>query len=243
MWIAEAAWLDQSLRDKLRHTSVNALFMSGALPVQAFMMPLCLGLAAWVSRYHMGIVSLLPDAGSPWIKYGAMFFALDALDYVYHSVMHRIPFFWRLHRVHHSDPALDVSTTFREHPGETLVRNCFLMAWILCTGASAEVLLLRQSVETAANILAHSAVRIPPGAAKMLGWCFITPNLHHVHHHFQRPATNSNFGDVFSFWDRLFGTYMHLEAQEIVFGLDTDEAQFQNTDEPALAERMGSSFQ
>ena len=155
------------------------------------------------------------------MKYGLMFFALDGLDYFYHTMMHRIPILWRLHLWHHTDQSVDVSTTFREHPGETFVRNIFLISCVLLCGASVEVLVLRQTIETASNIISHSSLRFPPRLARVLGSLFITPNLHHVHHHFQMPATNSNYGDVFSIWDRMFGTYICMDREDVRFGLDT----------------------
>ena len=201
--------------------TVNALFIAPALSIQIVMTTLCTGLALWVVEHHWGLVYLLPNADNPFIRYGAMFFALDFLDYIYHLAMHQVPGFWRFHLVHHTDEAVDVSTTVREHPGETLIRNIFLMVWVLLTGASVEVLILRQTVETAVNILSHASFRLPARLARILGWLFITPNLHQTHHHFERPATNRNFGDVFSIWGRLFGTFMELAGEDTVFGLDT----------------------
>jgi sterol desaturase/sphingolipid hydroxylase (fatty acid hydroxylase superfamily) len=221
MWLTEKIALGESALVKWRHTSINALFIVSALPIQICMMVLCVALASWVTHNHWGLVYLLPNADSPWIKYGLMFFALDLLDYVYHFTMHRIAALWRFHLVHHTDQALDVSTTVREHPGETLIRNGFLMLWVFACGASIEVLILRQTVQTVANIFAHTTFRLPARSARVVGWLFITPNLHHAHHHFQMPATNCNYGDVFSLWDRLFGTFLDLAREDTVFGLDT----------------------
>jgi sterol desaturase/sphingolipid hydroxylase (fatty acid hydroxylase superfamily) len=95
------------------------------------------------------------------------------------------------------------------------------MLWVLVSGASMEVLILRQTFQTVANIFAHTALRLPDGPNSIIEWIFVTPNFHHVHHHFQMPATNYNYGDVFSVWDRLFGTSARMPSQEIVFGLDT----------------------
>jgi len=81
--------------------------------------------------------------------------------------------------------------------------------------------LLRQTVETIANITSHLKYRVPGRLGRVLGWVFITPNLHHVHHHNAQPYTDSNFGDVLSVWDRLFGTYAELPSGETVFGVDT----------------------
>ncbi len=226
LWMFEKLATAEPAGKKLRHSSVNALFIFSALPIQLALTVLIVSLSGWVTAHHWGLVYLLPNPSSPWIKYVLMFFVLDLLDYVYHVTMHRVAGFWRFHLVHHTDLKVDVSTTVREHPGETLLRNCFLLLWIFICGASFGVLLLRQTVQTFANIVAHTSFRLPPGPARVLGWVFITPNLHHVHHHYQMPHTNRNYGDVFSIWDRMFGTFTELPANDTVFGLDThmDEA-------------------
>lgn len=220
-WVAERATGAQTTATKLKHTGFNAMFMSGALPAQLLMMTVCAAAAHWVTVNHFGLLYLLPHADSPWLKYGLMFLALDFLDFVYHFIAHRTGIIWRLHLVHHTDEAVDVSTTFREHPGETVVRILFLTLWVVICGASLQVLILRQTFQTVSNVLQHTTFRFPPGPARVIGWLFITPNLHHTHHHFQRPGTNCNYGDVFSVWDRLFGTFVDLSHEETVFGLDT----------------------
>jgi sterol desaturase/sphingolipid hydroxylase (fatty acid hydroxylase superfamily) len=221
MWWIEQFFFRNSVSRKWRHSSTNLAFMLTAMPIQIFVMLLCVRTANWTMQNRWGLVYLMPYADAPLVKYGAMFVALDFLDYVYHLTMHRVATFWRFHRVHHTDQALDVSTTVREHPGETLIRIGFLTFWVFLCGASVEILILRQSVETVANILAHTSFRLPPRAGRVLGWLFITPNLHHAHHHFRLPATNCNYGDVFSIWDRMLGTFIHLERENTVFGLDT----------------------
>ena len=224
MWLIESTIRVESRSTKFLHTTFNAFFMSGAFPIQGVMMLLCLGAASWATRHDLGALHLLPYADSPWIKYGLMFFVLDGSSYLYHTLMHRIPVLWSFHRLHHTDEFVDVSTTFREHPIETFIRNAFLIACVLLLGASIEVLLVRQSIETVSNILSHTTLSLKPRMAQVLGTMFITPNLHHAHHHCQMPATNSNYGDVFSIWDRMFGTYVSMRNEEIVFGLDTQMA-------------------
>ncbi len=206
---------------KRRRGRINVMFAASAFPVQIGMTVLGIMAAEWVTTHHWGLVYLLPAYENPWIRFGLMFVALDFLDYVYHWSMHHVPLFWRFHLVHHTDQDMDASTTVREHPGETLVRNGFLILWVFVCGASMEILVLRQTVETVANILAHTSLRLGERAARLLGAVFITPNLHHVHHHHRMPYTNSNYGDVFSVWDRLFGTLRALRLDETVFGLDT----------------------
>ena len=220
-WSVENSGLGQSGGRKRLRARINALFVLSALPIQVGMTMLCMALAYWVTARHWGLLHLLPWHDDPWVKYGVMFVLLDLLDYVYHYAMHHLPAFWRFHLVHHTDQAIDVSTTVREHPGETVIRNGFLILWVFLCGASLEVLVLRQTVETVANILAHTSFRLGAGPARVLGWLLVTPNLHHVHHHSRRPYTDSNYGDVFSVWDRLFGTFATLAAEDTVFGLDT----------------------
>ncbi len=221
LWIVEKLVLAEPGGWKLRHAAVNSFFVLSALPIELVCSVLCMALAGWVAAHHVGLAFLLPYSDNLWVKYGLMFVVLDLLDYVYHFIMHHVPHFWRFHLVHHTDHVVDASTTVREHPGETAIRNMFLLVWILLTGASFEVLVLRQTAQTICTILAHSSFRLPAAPARVLGWLFITPNLHHVHHHFELPYTNCNYGDVFSIWDRLFGTFATLSAEETVFGLDT----------------------
>jgi len=220
-WVLEKRALKQPAFDKARHTSFNLVFLALAMPIQLVMIAICLGVAQWTSVHHWGLLWLLPDATSPWLRYGAMFLVLDFLDYVYHYLAHRVPALWRLHLVHHSDEAVDVSTTFREHPGETFVRTCFLILWVFLCGAPIALLVLRQTFESIANVSQHFVFRLPPRAARLMGLVFVTPNLHHVHHHFRLPGTDCNYGDVFSIWDRLFGTYVADPGEAILFGVDT----------------------
>ena len=217
-WLFEWAFQPQLANLKWRHTALNSLFIVSALPIQIGMMLLCVCVSRWTTQHHWGLIYLLPNAEQPLIKYGLMFVALDFLDYVYHVTMHHVGVLWRFHLVHHTDQAVDVSTTVREHPGETFIRNCFLILWVFLCGASLEVLILRQTTETISNLLSHSALRLPPKFAQFMGWLLITPNLHHVHHHYVLPATNRNYGDVFSVWDRLFGTFANLPPEATVFG-------------------------
>ncbi|MDA0824691.1 MAG: sterol desaturase family protein [Proteobacteria bacterium] len=211
-------------RKKIKHVSLNSLFVLTVLPVQIPMSIACLSIATWSASTEWGLVYLLPNPGNPWIKFVLMFVFLDFLDYMYHFTMHHVPAFWRFHLVHHSDLTVDVSTTVREHPGETFCRNVYLITWVFICGASPEILVLRQMAQSAFNLLSHASFRFPTSLGHILGWVFITPNLHHIHHHIRRPFTDNNFGDVFSIWDRLFGTLSALPGMTPTFGVDTHNA-------------------
>lgn len=221
LWGVEAYVSSEPAGAKWAHTSTNAFLIMTALPLQ-LVFNLVLGvLTNFEHSHHWGVANYYLNFPNPWAEYILMFFVFDLLDYIYHRAMHNVRGLWRFHLVHHTDGQLDVSSTLREHPGETLLRNCFLTLGVLACGASFEALILRQTVQTFTNILSHTSLRLPPRAAQILGWIFITPNLHHVHHHFEMPYTNSNYGDTLSIWDRLFGTYAEPTSNNSIAGLDT----------------------
>ena len=220
-WWLEIGRLGSENGRKGRRTLTNALFVLPALPIQVILATLCASLALSVTARQTGLLYWLPWHESPWVKYGVMFVVLDLLDWVYHWTMHRVPALWRFHLVHHTDQAIDVSTTVREHPGETVARNLFLIGWVGLTGVSLELLVLRQTVETVSNILAHTTFRLRGRWERVLGWVLVTPNVHHVHHHRVQPYTDRNFGDVFTVWDRLFGTFAACPPGGVTYGLDT----------------------
>ena len=221
LWLAEGLILAIPVRKKWQHTFTNMLFIVTALPVQLFMTMFVLVEAAWITQSHLGLLNLLPLHQSILVKYLIGFIILDFCEYLYHVIMHKVKVLWKFHLVHHTDQKLDVSTTVREHPGETFLRMCFLMLWIGITGASYELLLLRQTIQTVSNITSHTQFRLSDGMDKWLGLIFVTPNIHHVHHHYQLPYTDCNYGDVLSVWDRIFGTYGKLKPDDTVFGIDT----------------------
>jgi sterol desaturase/sphingolipid hydroxylase (fatty acid hydroxylase superfamily) len=221
LWVVEHVALAQPQGQKLRHMGINALFVLTALPAELLLSAACLWTSVWVAEHHWGLLNLIADPSNLWVRYALAFVALDLCDYGYHRVAHHVPVVWRFHLVHHTDQMVDSSTTVREHPGETAVRGAFLVLWTFLLGASFEVLLLRQAAETVFAILAHSALRLPKSVDRLAGLVFITPNLHHVHHHFELPYTNRNYGGVFSVWDRLFGTFAELSPDQTIFGLDT----------------------
>ena len=164
--VITAAWWLERLQPgsgvvrKKRRTRVNALFVLPALPIQVVLATCCGNIALWATAHGWGLLYLLPGHDSAWVKYAAMFVLLDLLDWVYHYTMHRVPVLWRFHLVHHTDQAIDVSTTVREHPGETVCRNGFLILWVAILGVPLELLVMRQTVETVSNILAHTTFRL-----------------------------------------------------------------------------------
>ena len=206
---------------KWKHALINAPFIFTSIPGQ-----LLLGLAfiktiEWTTQHQFGFLYYLPIGKSSFVLFLVSFIFLDFGEYVYHVTMHKVKRLWMFHVVHHSDHVVDVSTTLREHPVENFIRLSFTLIWVFISGAAFWALMLRQIIQAFTTLFAHMNYRLPDTVANIIGLIFITPNLHQVHHHYKQPYTDCNYGDVLSIWDRLFGTFKKLPADELVFGVDT----------------------
>jgi len=150
------------------------------------------------------------------------FVVLDfSFGYFAHRAMHASPLLWRAHRVHHSDPFVDATTTFRNHPIEGLWRFlCILVpTWIL--GLPAEAVALQRLLTVINGVLEHSNIRVWPPLDRALGWFWVTPAMHKVHHSRDRIETDSNYGNILSIYDRVLRTFTSTErAGSVTYGLD-----------------------
>jgi sterol desaturase/sphingolipid hydroxylase (fatty acid hydroxylase superfamily) len=122
--------------------------------------------------------------------------------------------------VHHADNNVDVTTGLRHHPIESVLRGLFFFAAILLSGAPMYAVMIYQTITVLFVAFTHANIRLPKKIDAGLSWVFISPNMHKVHHHWQQPYTDSNYGAVLSIWDRLFGTYKELDPSQIRYGLD-----------------------
>ena len=226
---------------KWKHFLTNAMFMAFDAPVQFIMGIGFVFATTWVSTHNFGLLNSL-QINTGWESVLASFLILDFFEYVYHVVMHKVKRFWMFHVVHHADRVVDVSTTLREHPGETAIRLTSLLLWVFLSGATFWAILFRQFVQIFSNVFAHANFRLPEKVDKIVSLVFVTPNVHHVHHHYQLPYTDSNYGDVLTIWDRLFGTFMTLPANETIFGIDTMMEPSQNADFKNLLTTPFSSY-
>lgn len=145
------------------------------------------------------------------------------ISWATHLAMHRIPVLWRVHRVHHTDSFLDVSTTVRFHPVEFLIATPVLLAGVLVTGIPPVALMAYELLDTAMAVFTHANLRLPPTVERGLRLVMVTPDMHRIHHSASQPETDSNYGATFSIWDRLFGTYREMAPQNLAdlrLGLD-----------------------
>ena len=163
------------------------------------------GLAVIANAHGLGLFNVVPRPA--WIGVVASVILLDLAIYFQHVLFHAVPALWRLHRMHHADLDIDVSTGLRFHPIEILLSMVVKLAVVLALGASALAVLLFEVLLNATSMFNHSNVRMPQGLDGVLRWFVVTPDMHRVHHSILARETNSNFGFNLPWWDRLFGTY------------------------------------
>jgi len=147
---------------------------------------------------------------------------LDLLLYGVHRLMHAVPFLWRFHALHHSDPDFDVTTSVRQHPGEYMLTSAVYWIAVIVLGIPAIVMLTHGLSQFATAAITHGNIRLPEWLERLLQPVVITVDLHVIHHSIVYEEANANFGAVLSIWDRIFGTYRWLpraQQERIVFGV------------------------
>jgi sterol desaturase/sphingolipid hydroxylase (fatty acid hydroxylase superfamily) len=189
--------------------------------------------AAWAASQGLG---LLAWAGiGSWTAVVIGLLALDAVSYAWHRANHRLPFLWRFHQVHHADAAFHVTTGLRFHPGELLLALPVRLAAVVAIGVPPEGVLVFEMVFGAANLLEHGNFDLPRRLEQGLQRALVTPALHRAHHVSDWRELDTNFGTVFSVWDRLAGTFRAGDpGRLVVTGLPNRPG----GEAPALAESL-----
>ncbi len=145
---------------------------------------------------------------------------LDFFTYVAHWAMHKSPFMWRFHRVHHSDPFLDVTTSFRTHPVEGLWRFAWTLVPALVFGVPAHAVVIYRLISMINALFEHANVAVPKSIDRALSLVWVTPNMHKIHHSTVAQQTDSNYGNITSWFDRLFRTFTPTDrAFALEYGL------------------------
>lgn len=167
--------------------------------------------AAWADAKSIG---LLHWAAAPlWISIPVSVLALDLVSYAWHRANHVVPFLWRWHQVHHSDPAFTVSTSLRFHPGELVLSLPLRILAVVIFGAPLVAVVVFEVAFTLANSIEHGDIDLPGGLEAAIGGILVTPALHRWHHTVVVADRDRNYGTIFSIWDRLFHSYSPNDSQ------------------------------
>ncbi|MBK5938936.1 sterol desaturase family protein [Halochromatium roseum] len=213
---------EQRWRHGLRNGTLAAL--NGAIGV--LLAPLLLAVIAFAEQQGIGLLHWLSldqrlGAGpiTTLIELALAILLFDLWMYAWHRANHEIPFLWRFHQVHHTDPAMDATTALRFHPGELIISSLLNPLIILALGMGLTQLILYKALMLPVILFHHSNLRVPSRWDARLRGLIVPPSMHRVHHSNIRAETDSNYGTLFSFWDRLFGSFrLRPDLDQIVFG-------------------------
>jgi sterol desaturase/sphingolipid hydroxylase (fatty acid hydroxylase superfamily) len=206
---------------KWRHSVPNFFFTLTTIIVNFPLAFLLLKTSDWTVANNFGIINWLPEMPLwAYVFLGVLF--LDLIGaYTAHWVEHKVKPLWMVHLVHHSDHNVDTTTANRHHPLESVIRYLFTLIGVFVVGAPVGIIMLYQSLSVVLSQFNHANIQLPKTLDKAISWFVVSPDMHKVHHHYKLPYTDSNYGNIFSIWDRLFGTYMFMDRATIVYGVDT----------------------
>jgi sterol desaturase/sphingolipid hydroxylase (fatty acid hydroxylase superfamily) len=205
---------------RIRHTGINLFFIVTSIIVSLPFAFLAVHSSKWVIACQFGVLNILKLPG--WLYVISGLLMLDLLtSYLPHFIQHKIKWMWKFHLVHHTDNWVDTSTANRHHPGETVISMLFLIAAIFITGAPAWLVILHQFIAAAFSQFTHANISLPQKLDNAISRIFISPNMHKVHHHHTQPLTDTNYGNIFSIWDRLFKTFAKPDVANLKYGIDT----------------------
>jgi sterol desaturase/sphingolipid hydroxylase (fatty acid hydroxylase superfamily) len=221
-WMLESAVPLFTLRaNKWRHAATNIFFTLTTILVNFFLAFLLVRLSDWAQTAQFGILHLLPFS-SPILFALTGLLLLDFIGaYFVHWLEHQVKWMWRFHLIHHTDEHVDTTTANRHHPGESVIRFAFTLIAVAITGAPIWLIMLYQSLSVVLSQFNHANIGLPAWLDRTLSWVLVTPDMHHVHHHYTQPYTDTNYGNIFSIWDRMFGTFATLDRTQLVYGVDT----------------------
>ena len=208
---AMAAWEGLSPRRprltprRIRWTSNLGLAVVNSLALRFLVPVTAVAAAAYSAEHGSGLFNRVGLTGLPAVISGILL--LDLAIYAQHALFHFAPVFWRLHKVHHTDTEVDVTTGLRFHPVEVILSMGIKIGVVLLLGVPVPAVLLFEIILNGTSMFNHGNVRIGAGPDKALRLFVVTPDMHRVHHSVIIKETNSNFGFNFPWWDRLFGTY------------------------------------
>ena len=214
--------------NKLKHSIPNFFFTFTTILINFSLAFLLLKSSDWVSNNNFGLIHLYSFPF--WIKTILGILLLDLVGaYLAHYVEHNVKPLWMIHLVHHSDHKVDTTTANRHHPLESLIRFIFTVLGIFVSGVPIGVVMLYQSLSIISTQFTHANIKLSKKVDKIISYIFVSPDMHKIHHHYRLPYTDKNYGNIFSIWDRIFGTFIYYEREKIKYGVDVFPSEDKNS--------------
>jgi len=205
LWEVAAPRLALALPRRKRWPANLGIVVLNTVLVRLVFPVLPVGVAAYAAGQGWGLLNMIEVPGPAAVVIAVLL--LDLAIYAQHVAFHKVPWFWRLHRMHHADTGFDVTTGARFHPVEILLSIVIKMGVVIAIGAPAVAVILFEVLLNATAMFNHANVRLALGVDRVLRLFVVTPDMHRVHHSSIRAETDSNYGFNLPWWDRLFGTY------------------------------------
>ena len=214
---------------KLAHAGINIVFTLITIMVNLIGAMGILLAVRFNEVYGFGLLNIfeLPT----WLYVIIGLVLLDLIGaWLIHWIQHSVKWMWKFHLIHHTDPHVDATSGLRAHPGENIFRLFFTTLAVIVTGASFGLVMMYQTLSVFFAHFTHANIKIPYKIDKYLSYILVTPNFHKVHHHYVQPYTDSNYGNIFSIWDHIFGTVKELDImKELVYGIDTHMERYEHS--------------
>ncbi|MBT8272600.1 MAG: sterol desaturase family protein [Bacteroidia bacterium] len=220
-WLIEGAVpLFKFSYNKWKHAIPNLFFTLTTIAINFALAFLLLQSADWVVANGFGIINWLPEMPL-WLYIVIGILLMDFFGaYLPHYVEHKVKPLWMIHLVHHTDHKVDTTTANRHHPLESVIRFTFTLFGVFVIGTPIGIVMLYQSMSIVATQFSHANIKLPRKVDHAISYFLVSPDMHKVHHHNVLPYTDSNYGNIFSVWDRIFGTYMELDRDKLIYGVD-----------------------
>ncbi|MBV7528572.1 sterol desaturase family protein [Chitinophaga sp. sic0106] len=224
LWMLEGIIPRFSFRgNKYRHAGTNLfLTLTTAVLNTAFAFAI-VSASIWTTKAKFGLLYVfnLPL----WLHTILALLLLDFIGaYLVHLVQHKTAWMWQFHKIHHTDKEIDATTALRHHPVENLFRIAALLIAVLVAGVPFWMVMFYQSLSVLMSQFNHANIHLPKWLDNGLSWIIVSPDMHKVHHSHLQPETDSNYSNIFSIWDRLFGTFKIIpDTTSIKYGLDEYE--------------------
>lgn len=219
-WILEGNYGQISFKyKKWKHARTNFIFLIIVMAINAVFGIITVAAFEWLGQSQFGLLQLFE--APVWIELLLSLMVLDLFaQYTVHYLLHKVPVMWRLHLVHHTDKHVDVTTGTRHHPIDFIIRELFAIVAVIIMGMPVSFYFLYRILSILFTYFTHANIALPLWLDRFLSLVIVTPNMHKFHHHYKMPWTDSNYGNMLSVWDRIFGTYVYDDVKRIRYGID-----------------------